>query len=41
MLLGVSPGIVTSGGAGMDSLLMCSVLGARGLLPLCPIVAGA
>jgi hypothetical protein len=30
-----------SGGAGMDSLLKCSMPGARGLLPLRPVVAHA
>jgi hypothetical protein len=30
-----------SGGNGTDSLLECIVLGARGFLLLCPIVAGA
>jgi hypothetical protein len=30
VILACSPGKATSGGAGMDSLLECSVLGARG-----------
>jgi hypothetical protein len=33
--------IAMVGGDGMDSLLECVMLGARGFLLLCPIVAGA
>jgi hypothetical protein len=35
------PGTVTSGSTGMDSLLECLALGARGLLPLRSIVVSA
>jgi hypothetical protein len=41
VILAWSLGIATSGGTRMDSLLECSVLGARGLLTLRPIVVGA
>jgi hypothetical protein len=40
-ILACSPGLVMSGGDGMDSILECMMSGARGFLLLRPIASSA